>query len=258
MLISRILTAIALIFIFVGASFWSPILLKILLTTCLLVVAFELAHLFKLRLYLVGIAISLLSPLIYWFFEASILVWICIWAILAILLKMIATDSAKLSVINYLLFLCTIVLMLVGIFSINFIYQQSNTTLLIFLVFVATVDVFGYTFGRIFGKTKIVPSISSGKSLEGYIGSLLAILGVAYALNYFNLNQFYTVWQLYLAAIAIFVFAVIGDLYFSAIKRRAKVKDSGNILPGHGGLLDRFDGYIAASPLFFYFITNFS
>jgi phosphatidate cytidylyltransferase len=129
--------------------------------------------------------------------------------------------------------------------------QILPVRLLALLGVVWVADTTAYFAGRQFGRRKLAPNISPGKTWEGVAGAVLGV-GVYYALVWF-------VWAppslaaergLDLAVVAgITVLSIEGDLFESWIKRRAGVKDSGNLLPGHGGVLDRIDGIVAALPL---------
>jgi phosphatidate cytidylyltransferase len=117
------------------------------------------------------------------------------------------------------------------------------------LVWVA--DIGAYFSGKKFGKNKLAPDISPGKTKEGLIGAVIATsLYTLLASFYFGLNAEYSVLLVLLSIILTFI-SVTGDLYFSFLKREAGLKDSGNILPGHGGILDRIDSVVAAMPVFF-------
>ncbi|MBI5660138.1 MAG: phosphatidate cytidylyltransferase [Nitrosomonadales bacterium] len=117
------------------------------------------------------------------------------------------------------------------------------------LVWVA--DIAAYFAGRKFGKTKLAPSISPGKTWEGVVGALLAVtlyvLPVAWISGLFA--SYHLLPGLLLASWWWTGLAVIGDLFESAVKRQAGVKDSGELLPGHGGLLDRIDALTSTLPL---------
>ena len=120
--------------------------------------------------------------------------------------------------------------------------------LFMFLIVIAT-DVGGYLFGRRFGRTKLAPLVSPGKTWEGVIGgvsmSMLIIFAGAYWFDQ-PLLEFLTI------CLFTVVFSVVGDLTESLFKRHAALKDSGSILPGHGGVLDRIDSMTAAAPVFLY------
>jgi len=106
-------------------------------------------------------------------------------------------------------------------------------------------DTGAYFAGRAFGRNKLAPSISPGKTWEGWAGGMVASLAVAQVLQ--ALVPVSAPW--FVLALVVSIFGPVGDLTESALKRRAGVKDSGQLLPGHGGILDRFDSHIFAAPL---------
>jgi len=128
-------------------------------------------------------------------------------------------------------------------------------TALVFLPVLLTwaTDVGAYTFGRTFGKKKLIPSVSPGKTVEGAVGGLglaivICLLYVRFILMpYAQLGL--TIQGAVLFAIVVSVAAQTGDLAESLLKREAGVKDSSRILPGHGGILDRFDSLLFVMPI---------
>ena len=113
-------------------------------------------------------------------------------------------------------------------------------------------DTFAYIVGKSIGKNKLFEAISPKKTTEGFIGGLgFAMLGGLLLAQYYT-NQPYIIWVL--IAIIVAVFGTIGDLIQSKFKRQAGVKDSGIIMPGHGGLYDRLDSIIYASPFVYAFL----
>jgi phosphatidate cytidylyltransferase len=127
-------------------------------------------------------------------------------------------------------------------------YANGNLLILLVVMTVATADIGAYFFGKIFGKHQLVSAVSPGKSWEGFWGGLITCMLlaalVAWAANFRHWIQFLVI--IVLVALA----SVIGDLVESMVKRHRGVKDSGAILPGHGGILDRIDGLTAAAPVF--------
>jgi phosphatidate cytidylyltransferase len=115
-------------------------------------------------------------------------------------------------------------------------------------------DTFAYLSGRFFGKHKLFERISPKKTWEGSIGGFVfaVIAGLVYA---FFTNQSFIFWGV--GACIIAIGGVIGDLIESKIKRITGVKDSGNIMPGHGGILDRFDAIMFAAPFFYVWCVLF-
>jgi phosphatidate cytidylyltransferase len=126
-------------------------------------------------------------------------------------------------------------------------YRISSQYLLFALVIVWAADVGAYFSGKMFGRVKLAPSISPGKTWEGVVGglTLVALLTLGWA-AYADLP----VAVLLPFCLAVAAISVVGDLTVSMFKRTAGVKDSGKLFPGHGGVLDRIDSVAAASPLF--------
>jgi phosphatidate cytidylyltransferase len=115
-------------------------------------------------------------------------------------------------------------------------------------VFLWVNDSGAYCFGSLLGRHKLFPRISPGKSWEGSIGGALVVLAVAYAISYYVDNGLLTMPQWLGLGLVVVVFGTWGDLVESLFKRTLGIKDSCNILPGHGGMLDRFDSSLLAIP----------
>lgn len=115
------------------------------------------------------------------------------------------------------------------------------------LLLVWSSDIGAYAAGKTFGKHKLAPSISPGKTWEGAIGGFLLTLVMGWALGYL-LPELPLTYRLVVAAV-VAVFGPLGDLAESMLKRSVGVKDSGRIMPGHGGLLDRFDAFLFILPV---------
>jgi len=128
--------------------------------------------------------------------------------------------------------------------------NQGADWLFYALALVWVADTGAYFAGKKFGKNKLAPNISPGKTKEGLVGAVLATsLYTLVASYYFELDTERSALLVLLSVILTFISAS-GDLYFSFLKREAGLKDSGNILPGHGGILDRIDSVLAAMPVF--------
>lgn len=128
---------------------------------------------------------------------------------------------------------------------------------LAFLLMLWGNDTGAYLVGSKFGRTKLFERHSPKKTWEGFIGGMLITIGIAFILNNSFAEQ--PLQNLIWMAVLISIFGTIGDLIESMLKRSLNVKDSGGILPGHGGLLDRFDGLLMAAPIvyaYLYFVTN--
>jgi len=150
---------------------------------------------------------------------------------------------------------------LVGCFAaIVALFSYSPLYLLSVMAIVWAADIFAYFSGKAFGKRKLAPSISPGKSWEGAIGGGIAVLVIATLVIVFGgqaLANTFPVrvqaslgWAATVAILILMVAAsIVGDLFESQLKRRAGMKDSSNLLPGHGGVLDRIDALVPVLPL---------
>ncbi len=114
-------------------------------------------------------------------------------------------------------------------------------------------DTVAYFVGRGWGRRRIAPELSPGKTVEGALGGVLACIIAAWvaALFYTQLP----LWPVLLLGLIIGVAAQVGDLVESAVKRQAGIKDAGKLIPGHGGILDRFDSMLFTAPLVYYYVS---
>lgn len=141
----------------------------------------------------------------------------------------------------------------VGAFQISI--TEGLWLLMFVFVAVAITDIGAYYFGVNFGKHKLAEVVSPKKTVEGALGGgILAILVSSLGAFYADL----TLCQALIGGLIVTLSAQLGDLSESLIKRDAGVKDSSNILPGHGGMLDRFDGYLFAIPVAYYYFMYFT
>lgn len=140
-----------------------------------------------------------------------------------------------------------------------YIFHQSDgipstddaMTLTYIIMIIAAADTGAYFVGRFFGKRPLSPKVSPKKTIEGLIGGLVAAVLVAVFFSFMVEGWYLSQGQLIFMAIITALFSVIGDLFISIIKRQNNVKDSSQILPGHGGILDRIDGMLAGIPVFY-------
>jgi phosphatidate cytidylyltransferase len=139
-------------------------------------------------------------------------------------------------------------------YAILYLHQQDPRSPLVIVclfVLVWLADSGAYLAGSLYGKTKLAPGVSPGKTLEGALGGLIAVAAAALASGMLVWRMSADALALWLAvALVAALFSVMGDLVESQAKRAAGVKDSGRLLPGHGGVLDRIDGFSAAAPPF--------
>ncbi|WP_225764273.1 phosphatidate cytidylyltransferase [Stenotrophomonas sp. Marseille-Q4652] len=128
--------------------------------------------------------------------------------------------------------------------------NHGNRWLLTALTIVWAADSGAYFAGRRFGKHKLAPRVSPNKTIEGLVGGLVAGLLAALAFGWIAGVQPVQIGGLVIVAAVTVLASVVGDLFESMLKRHAGAKDSGTIIPGHGGVLDRIDGVLAALPVF--------
>lgn len=151
-------------------------------------------------------------------------------------------------------------------FMMSFIYytrELLNGVFLVWLIFITSwvSDTCAYFAGSLFGKHKMTPNLSPKKSWEGAVGGILGstIASVLYGLfyvNHFNISYIYLIPFGVIGALGAFI-SMCGDLVASAIKRNNDVKDFGTIIPGHGGILDRFDSVLFTAPMVYFLIVLF-
>ena len=125
----------------------------------------------------------------------------------------------------------------------------------LFSVFAA--DTGAFFVGRTLGRHKLAPAISPAKSWEGFVGGLVAAIAMAFVILYKDRDEFLTIPETLVLGAVIALASVLGDLFESAVKRDLTVKDSGRLLGGHGGMLDRLDSLLWAGPAAYYVILAF-
>jgi phosphatidate cytidylyltransferase len=189
----------------------------------------------RLSMFAVSVPLALLCPL------AAGLSWTAFTlAVAAFFFVILVTRSARLSLGIFYVFVPVMALIFLR-------QQQSGGLLLAFwtLSLVWATDIGAYFAGRSIGGPKLAPRVSPSKTWAGLGGGVLAALILGFVLHRFAGLPI----QLAAASGLLAVAAQLGDLLESAMKRRAGVKDSGSLLPGHGGVMDRLDGVVAAAPL---------
>ena len=134
-------------------------------------------------------------------------------------------------------------------------FTGANARLVLFLVLVAQIsDVLQYVWGKLFGRRKIAPVLSPSKTWEGFIGGVLSASAVGAGLWWATP---FNPWQAAALSFAITVMGFFGGLVMSAIKRDRGVKDYGNLIEGHGGVMDRIDSICFAAPVFFHLVRYY-
>jgi len=266
MLRLRIITALCMVAIFLPALFLMPSMLFSIATVPLVLVAgWEWSRLVKIRSVIARIGYLLL--IVMTLFAASLwlglpdtfdpqraqqllLVAVGVWAFIFLWIQGYPSSAILWSARPILGLLGLILLGFTWIAIVTILnYQSGQWLLLLAIVIIGLADVGGFFAGKYFGKHKLAPIISPGKTWEGFVGGLL-LEGVLVGSLVWYLSDHVTVLGLSLLVIPVALYSVLGDLFESMIKRHSGVKDSGRLLPGHGGVLDRIDGVMAALPMF--------
>jgi phosphatidate cytidylyltransferase len=134
-------------------------------------------------------------------------------------------------------------------------FIQNKILLLVPFTMIWISDIGAYFIGKKFGRNKLAKNISPGKTIEGAFGGFFCNIIFAFILIYFFKESFYI---MFFSAIIVTALSIFGDIYQSFLKRQANLKDSGSIIPGHGGLFDRLDSFCPTLPIFFLVFIYFN
>lgn len=253
MLKQRVLTAITALIIVVIALFvlpeWAT---RLIVSALMLIAAWEWSGLLRagsalVRLCYVGLIAALMACIVMVLpeaipaqrvFEVAVAWWVV--AFVWLFFHPTAISPA-------IAWLCGALVIVPAWFSVDWLFQYSNLSLLMVLIIVVAADTGAFFAGKFFGRIKLAPAISPGKTWEGVIGGMVVvtILGTVAALK--TGQRLDILLPLF---VLVAVFSIVGDLTVSVFKRNAGVKDSGKLFPGHGGVLDRIDSVAAATPAF--------
>lgn len=170
----------------------------------------------------------------------------CIYETLACI-KNAESEIVQKNILPVIIFICLLACMLFSVYSIG----TRPLLMLWLLMIIVGADVGGWLIGKLFGGDKLWEKISANKTWSGQIGGI--ICGTLMSVLYYNLFGGFLQNAVFIG-ISISLLSQYGDLTASFIKRRLEIKDFGNLLPGHGGILDRFDGWIYVLPLIWFII----
>lgn len=201
--------------------------------------------------WLYGIATALISALTLYYADITLLLWsasILTWLLSIFWVKNYPEYDGW---YNNSLNIIGLILISAAVTAIYAVWESSPWWLMYLFLLVWGADSGAYFIGRKFGHKKLAPNVSPNKSLEGLYGGVVTsmLIVITVALLYLDITFAEHVLFLILSVVTVFS-SVLGDLFESMIKRRAGIKDSGRILPGHGGVLDRIDSLLAAAPIF--------
>ncbi len=289
-LLVRSLSGLVYVALIVSSLLWENPLLRILLFsffTGAMIVEYNLLtkvnrlHPFRTTLDVIASVCAVLSPYCFFKFDLYLvgvaLIFFYLFYIFYILARTIFSDLEKgavRSIGNVLVgqLYITLPMVLTSLFS----YPMGGTVILFLFVILWVNDTGAYLVGSLFGKHKLYPAVSPKKSVEGLIGGLALSILVGALFGYFSTemadcyfgsfgfsllsdiivgggDRLMEALSRAIFSLLIVVLGTLGDLFESVLKRQAKVKDSGNIIPGHGGVLDRLDSYLFASYILLFF-----
>lgn len=266
-LIKRTLTGLIFISLVIGSLIWDPLFAVLLFTAFFLLATTEYLALFRTNdLIKINMGIGLMALCLPFgllvLVETHVLSGISLYLIFPLLFLILLSelwrnqDHALINVALYVFGVLYIALpfyFMIHVHVTDFGYHASETSrsiplLLGMFVLVWTNDTLAYVCGSLFGKRKLFERISPKKTWEGTLGGALFTLGFAYLISLFTLTEDSSFWLI--TALFLSPLATLGDLFESMIKRSLHVKDTGKLLPGHGGILDRFDALIFTIPFF--------
>jgi len=283
MLLQRILTALLLIPLIVSAVFYLPSTpyfsyFSILLAIIVLIGGWEWTNLISMdKLWMkISFLLFLLLPMIgvtLWtqFLElmATLLEWqelkeysgaiewtvfaaVLFWVLVMILIRKVPTALLQLQMrVRYKALIGWFVLFSAWMFTTRLHTLYEAEMMMYFLLLIWIADIAAYFVGKKWGKEKLCPDISPGKTIAGMYGALGSAVLTAVGLGLFYKFPLLNASDFILLSILTVLISIYGDLFFSLVKRQKGVKDSGTLLPGHGGILDRIDSIIAAAPFFY-------
>lgn len=257
-LLIRAISGLVYTFVVIGSILYSKesfyIVFYLLMCLCL----YEFKNLIKLSYQWTFVVASLiyfrfsdLQIFDFKYFHFFLIVSIFVPFVYQVLNSKVRLTSSKLG--HYLLALAYISIPFALLTQIPFIDNSYHPKILIgFFILIWINDSFAYFVGSTIGKTKLYEKISPNKTIEGAVGGLIAAIICAYFISIFITSLSYLNWTI-IAFITV-IFGVLGDLMESKFKREAGVKDSGKLIPGHGGFLDRLDSVIFAAPFVYVYL----
>lgn len=279
MLLQRILTAIVLATVAIAAIFILPTLyFYLFVAVIVLIAAWEWSNLSSIDklsskvLFLVSLIIPMLG-ITFWTYileflsvvlewpeiksYSGILEWLVIgpvifWVMIMVLIRKAPEELLELNLKKrYMVFIGWFVLFSAWMFLVKLRAFYGPAAVMYFLVLIWVADIAAYFSGKKFGKEKLAPLISPGKTVQGMYGAIISAMVCSIILALYFGYPFMIATDFGLLSILTVLVSIYGDLFFSLAKRKSGVKDSGSILPGHGGVLDRIDSAIAAAPFYY-------
>ncbi|MDP4181599.1 MAG: phosphatidate cytidylyltransferase [Bacillota bacterium] len=224
----------------------------VLVTLILALGIYELSKNYKLRNPIPFTLIVALAYLLLLYFKSYL-----IYALPAFFLLVGLTFAGTYSMVKryFFVYFFGVMFLAVSAASLVLLYPMNPDAIIFLISMLAFNDVTGYFAGRKFGKIKVFKTLSPKKTLKGYLGGLAGLLaGMILFHTIIPVLAGTSLWQNLILLVTFFIFGNAGDLLFSKIKRSLGVKDFSGLLPGHGGILDRFDSALMVSPLLYVFL----
>ncbi len=261
MLKQRIITALFLLPLVVGGILFLPLnLFSILWAAIMSVAAYEWLKLSGVKnsfFLLTGLVLLNSAFALVWFYPVPTFpsAWLILIVWLFVIVSFTGDPVARLKKCSSALYsstaLLTGVLVIFPTWLAMVLLHEHNPWMVLYVFGIVWIaDTGAYFSGKLFGKRKLAPAISPGKSWEGVWGAMLAVVVYSVVIVLFYLEQAEQQWLFVLISVLAAIASVAGDLLESIYKRAIGVKDSGKILPGHGGAMDRLDSITAAAPVF--------
>ncbi|MDJ1110733.1 MULTISPECIES: phosphatidate cytidylyltransferase [Staphylococcaceae] len=258
---TRTITAIIAMAIFLPVVVYGKLPLLIMAYLLAIVALKEVLNMKNIKLYSLPGIISVVAICLIMLPEKSKLVALDYQVPFLILMSLIMLSYTVMSKNRFNFVDAAFCMLAVAYIGIGFMYfYETRNNGLIYILFALLIvwvtDTGAYIFGRLFGKNKLWPEISPNKTIEGFVGGILSstIIAIIFSINY---DMPLSILPLILLTWLFSMFGQLGDLVESALKRHFDVKDSGNLLPGHGGILDRFDSFIFVLPLMNILLISF-
>lgn len=279
MLLQRILTALVLAAVAISAIFLLPILyFYLFIAVIVLIAAWEWTNLIEINKLSgkLGFLLFLIVPMLgitFWTqllelasqaFEwpeikeySGALEWLVIgpvvfWVMMMVLIRKVPEGLLAIELKPGLkIFIGWFVLLSAWMFLTKLRAYYGAEAVLYFLALIWIADIAAFFIGKKFGKDQLAPAISPGKTVQGMYGAIISAMICAVILALFYGYPMMIATDFGMLSILTVLVSIYGDLFFSLMKRKSGVKDSGSILPGHGGVLDRIDSVIAAAPFYY-------
>ncbi|MCG8207149.1 phosphatidate cytidylyltransferase [Tenacibaculum finnmarkense] len=260
-LITRSISGLVYAIIFIAAILFSAESYIVLIAIFSAICVFEFSRILQLKNivpYVLLVAIIYVATIKILLYIDGFLIGFSLVGLVGLLYYLLTTKPIKTTTTLQKIFLHSIYLILPFYFLIKLPFIQGNyhpNIIIYIILLIWTNDSFAFLVGKNFGKHKLFEAVSPKKTIEGFIGGVLfAVLGAVLIGKFGEYPNSFSILNWIFIAIIVAVFGSLGDLVESKFKRQANIKDSGTIMPGHGGLLDRLDSLFFLAPFVYLYI----